>query len=63
MNYEVCFLVRCPEKKSKKYTKDKGLLGWEDMTMWRDFQPLHVLEGISDAYIHYMMSKSFLRWS
>jgi hypothetical protein len=32
------------------------------MVVWKDFQPLHVLESIWDTYIHYMMSKSFLRW-
>jgi hypothetical protein len=46
MNQIVWFLLQGPYKKSKKFAKDKGLAGWEDVVVWRDFRPPHILKGI-----------------
>jgi hypothetical protein len=33
-------------EKSMKYTKEKGLPVWEDITVWRDFRPPPILKVI-----------------
>ena len=40
--------------------KNKGLLGWEDIEMWRDSRPPHVSEGILDTYIQHVIYKRLL---
>jgi hypothetical protein len=30
------------QKKAKKTVRDKGLQGWNDVTVWRDFKPIYI---------------------
>ena len=34
------------QKKAKKTVRDKGLQGWNDVAIWRDFKPPYILEDI-----------------
>jgi len=50
-------------KKQKKYAKERGLSGWRDVMVWRDFKPLYVSKAIWVEYIQQMTSKHFMQWS
>jgi hypothetical protein len=49
-----------PIKNQRNMEKNKGLLGWEDMGVWRDSRPPYISEGILDAYIQHVIYKCFL---
>jgi hypothetical protein len=34
------------QKKAKKYMKERELLGWNDMVVWKDFKPPYILEVV-----------------
>ena len=38
------------KKNQRNIQKKRCRPGWEDVAMWRDFRPPHVLEAIWDAY-------------
>jgi hypothetical protein len=43
--------------------RDKGLQGWNDVAVWRDFKPLYIMGDIWPQYIQHLMSKWFTRRS
>ena len=59
-----CMIFGMKHKKGKKKNmRDKGLQGWNDMAVWRDFKPLHSLEDIWPQYIEHVISERFTRRS
>jgi hypothetical protein len=50
-------------KNPKKYAKEKELLGWKDMVVWKDFRSLYILEVVWVEYIHHVTSEHFMRRS
>jgi hypothetical protein len=30
------------QNKAKKYAKERELLGWKDVTVWKDFRPPYI---------------------
>jgi hypothetical protein len=51
------------KKRQKKNARDKGLQGWNDVAVWRDFKPLHIPKDIWPQYIEHVTSKRFTRRS
>jgi hypothetical protein len=52
-----CVIFGMKHKKNKKNTRDRGLQGWNNMAVWRDFKPLHIPEDIWSQYIEQVMSE------
>jgi hypothetical protein len=51
------------QKKEKRYARDDGLEGWNDVAVWREFKPPFISGDIWAAYIEHMMSERFSRRS
>jgi hypothetical protein len=51
------------QKKAKKTARDRGLQGWNDMVVWRDFKPIYIPEDIWMHYLEHVTSKRFTRRS
>ena len=51
------------QKKAKKTARDRGLQGWNDVTVWRDFKPIYISKDIWPRYLEHMTSKRFTRCS
>jgi hypothetical protein len=51
------------QKKAKKTTRDKGLQGWNDVAVWRDFKPIYIPEDIWLHYLEHVTSERFIRCS
>jgi hypothetical protein len=51
------------QKKTKRYTRDNGLEGWNEVTVWQEFKPPFISEDIWVAYIEHVMSERFSRRS
>ena len=47
-------------KKSKKYAKESDLLGWNDVTVWKDFKPPYISETVWVEYIRELESANSL---
>jgi hypothetical protein len=45
--------------KPKKYTKERELPGWKDMTAWKDFRLTYVSEAVWAEYIQHVMFARF----
>jgi len=45
-------------KKAKKTTRDRGLQGWNDVVVWRDFKSIYILEDIWPHYLEHVTSQS-----
>jgi len=45
--------------KPKKYTKERELPGWNDMTAWKDFRLTYVSEAVWAEYIQHVMFARF----
>jgi len=58
-----CVIFGINHRKAKKYARDKGLQGWNDMAVWRDFKPLYIPGDIWPQYIQHMMSERFTQRS
>jgi len=50
-------------KKGKKNARDRGLQGWNNMAVWRDFKLIYIPEDIWSHYLEHMMSERFTRRS
>jgi hypothetical protein len=48
-------------KKAKKYARDNGLQGWNDVVVWRDFKPPYILVDIWPQYIQHVTFERFTR--
>jgi len=53
------FWYESQKKKAKKTTRDKGLQGWNDMEVWRDFKPIYIPTDIWPHYLEHMTSERF----
>jgi hypothetical protein len=51
------------QKKTKKTARDRGLQGWNDLAVWRDFKPIYIPEDIWSHYHEHVMSERFTRRS
>jgi len=51
------------KKRQKKNARDKGLQGWNDMAIWRDFKPIYIPADIWPPYLEHMTSEWFPRCS
>ena len=51
------------QKKAKKPARDRGLQGWNDVAVWRDFKPIYIPEDIWPHYLEHVMSERFTRRS
>jgi len=51
------------QKKAKKTVRDRGLQGWNDVAVWRDFKPIYIPEDIWPHYLEHVMSERFTRHS
>jgi len=51
------------KKRQKKNTRDRGLQGWNDVAVWRDFKPIYILKDIWPHYLEHVMSERFTRRS
>jgi hypothetical protein len=41
--------------------KEQELLGWKEVTIWKDFRPMYVSEAVWAEYIQHVSSKNFVR--
>jgi len=47
------------QKKAKKPVRDRGLQGWNDVAVWRDFELIYIPEDIWPHYLeHVILSDS-----
>jgi hypothetical protein len=51
------------QKKAKKTARDKGLQGWNDVAIWRDFKPTYISIDIWPHYLEHVTSERFTRHS
>jgi hypothetical protein len=51
------------QKKAKRYARDNGLEGWNEVAVWREFKPLFISRDMWAAYIEHMTSEQFSRRS
>ena len=49
--------------KKKRYARDNGLKGWNEVVVWWDFKPPFISGDIWMQYIEHVMSKWFARRS
>jgi hypothetical protein len=47
------------KKKSKRYAKDNGFEGWNEVAVWQEFKPPFILGKIWTAYIEHVTSERF----
>ena len=45
------------QKKTKKTARDRGLQGWNDVAVWRDFKPIYIPEDIWSCYLEHVTSE------
>jgi hypothetical protein len=43
--------------------RDKGLQGWNDVAVWRDFKPIYILVDIWPQYLEHVMFEQFTQRS
>jgi hypothetical protein len=53
------FWYESQKKDKKKTARDKGLQGWNDVAVWRDFKPIYIVEDIWPCYLEHMTSEQF----
>jgi len=51
------------QNKAKIITRDKGLHGWNDVVVWRDFKPIYIPTDIWPHYLEHVTSERFTRRS
>jgi hypothetical protein len=51
------------KKKAKRYARDNGLEGWNEVAVWREFKPPFISRDLWVAYIEHVMSERFSRRS
>jgi len=51
------------QKNAKKTARDRGLQGWNDVAVWRDFKLIYIPEDIWPRYLEHVMSEQFTRRS
>jgi hypothetical protein len=58
-----CVICGMKHKKRQKTARDKGLQGWNDVAVWRDFKPIHISADIWPPYLEHVTSERFTRRS
>jgi hypothetical protein len=58
-----CVIFGMTKKKAKRYARDNGLEGWNEVAVWREFKPPFILGDIRTAYIEHVISERFSRRS
>ena len=51
------------QKKSKRYARDNGLEGWNEVAVWRECKPPIISRDIWTQYIEHMTSEQFAKRS
>jgi len=51
------------QKKAKRYARDNGLEGWNEVAVWREFKPPFISRDIWTQYIEHVTSERFARCS
>jgi hypothetical protein len=51
------------KKKAKRYARDNGLEGWNEVAVWLEFKPPFISGDIWAAYIEHVTSERFSRRS
>ena len=51
------------QKKAKNTARDKGLQGWNDVAVWRDFKMIYIPTDIWPHYLEHVTSERFTRRS
>ena len=51
------------KKKAKRYARDNGLEGWNEVAVWQEFKPPFISRDIWTAYIEHVTSKWFTQCS
>ena len=51
------------KKKAKRYARDNGLEGWNEVAVWREFKPPFISGDIWTQYIKHVTSEWFARRS
>ena len=51
------------QKKAKKTARDRGLQGWNNVAVWRDFKLIYIPEDIWPRYLEHVTSERFTRRS
>jgi hypothetical protein len=47
------------QKKAKRYARENGLEGWNEVAVWREFKPPLISGDIWAAYIEHVTSERF----
>ena len=55
----VIFGMKHKKKKQKQTARDRGLQGWNDVAIWRDFKPIYIPEDIWSCYLEHVTSEQF----
>jgi hypothetical protein len=58
-----CVIFDMTKKKAKRYARDNGLEGWNEVAVWWEFKPSFILRDIWTAYIKHMIFERFSRRS
>jgi hypothetical protein len=51
------------QKKAKQNARDRGLQGWNDVAIWRNFEPIYIPEDIWPHYLEHVTSERFTQRS
>jgi hypothetical protein len=51
------------QKKAKKTARDKGLQGWNDVAVWKDFKLIYIPTDLWSHYLEYVSSERFTQCS
>jgi len=51
------------KKKGKKTVRERGFQGWNDVAVWRDFEPIYIPEDIWPHYLEHVTSQRFTQRS
>jgi hypothetical protein len=54
-----CVIFGMTHKKTKRYARDNGLKGWNEVAIWREFKPSFISGDIWMAYIEHVTSERF----
>ena len=58
-----CVMFGTTQKKAKRYVRDNGLEGWNEVAVWREFKQPFISGNIWMTYIDHVTSERFTRRS
>jgi hypothetical protein len=56
-----CVIFGMTKKKAKRYARDNGLEGWNEVAVWWEFKPPFILGDIWTQYIEHVTSERSTR--